>query len=123
MEFRADRLEHDKVNEHKSPYTTTADGKRNSFVWRRSSNAMFGNIDLGGAASYDLVQVLDGEGKKLQPTYDDFVESCSKEESSWEKDHDATKYKGGATEGKRTVYGRGVAEAANDEYYFRVAKV
>ena len=34
---------------------------------------------------------------------------------------DASKYKGGEKPGKRIVYGRGAAKAANDEYYFRVA--
>jgi len=121
MEFRADLLDPSKVEEHKSPYTTKADGSRNSIVWRRNSNALGGTQQIGGAAEYDLVQVLDGDGNKIQPAYNDFLASCKSAEATYEVDHDASKYKGGEKPGKRIVYGRGAAKAANDEYYFRVA--
>ena len=116
MEFRADLMDHTKVDEHKSPYTTKPDGTINSVVWHRTSNAFGGRKELGGAAQYDLVQVLDEDGLPIQPAYDDFVKSCNEASESWEEDNDHPETQGGPT---RTVYGRGVAEAADDFYYFR----
>lgn len=127
LEFRADLLDPSQVSVHESPYTTKPDGSANSAVWRRTSNAFFNLHSLGGAGQYDLVQVLDGNGEKLQPAYDDFVNGCSNwkglnenGEMFWRERNTHPSTQGGA---ERVVYGRGEETAANDEYYFRVASV
>ena len=95
MEFRADLLSHSDVDSHESPYTTNPDGTRNSIVWRRTSNAFFNLKSIGGAGEYDLVQVLDGKGRKLQPAYDDFAKlqqggECPTTKAKWSKRQTST---------------------------------
>lgn len=57
-----------------------ADDKRGKYntsvVWGRPS-AIFG-IEVG-SAYYDLVQIIDGDGKKLYPAYSDWLEYCQDE--------------------------------------------
>lgn len=131
MEFRADLLDPSDIMNHKSPYTTSPDGSQNSVVWRRTSNAFFNLKQIGGAGEYDLVQVLDGQGNKLEPAYSDFVKGCSnwremnerREDGTfemfWLEDNEHPETQGGT---QRIVYGRDIESAANDEYYFRIAE-
>ena len=77
--------------------------------------------DLKGADFDKKLVWKNLSGIKIQPAYNDFLASCKSAEATYEVDHDASKYKGGEKPGKRIVYGRGAAKAANDEYYFRVA--
>lgn len=46
----------------------------NSVVWRRNTYAL-GNLEIE-SARYDLVQVLDASGNKLEPAFSDMVASC-----------------------------------------------